>query len=387
MAMNGQDPETTSPSDWTERMRQGMPSSTRWAYLDHAAVAPLPTVAADAMRAWIDDMVVNGATDWNHWRHRVELLRQSAAGLLGAAEDEVAVIRNTTEGVGLVAEGIDWQPGDNLVVPACEFPSNLYAWQNLADRGVEVRVLPVDLDHVGYDQIESACDEHTRLVAISWIGFRTGFRIDPARVAEIAHRHDAWLFVDAIQGLGAFPINVDSMGIDALAGDGHKWLLGPEGAGLFYIRPSLLDCLRPLGLGWNSVRHAGDFSNTDLDLKTHAGRYEGGTYNMPGIAGLEASLGWLGELGIERIGSKILEITDDLCEKLTAIGATISSTRTPEHSSGIVSFEMLGQSPRDLMRACRDRDVVINCRDGRLRASPHAYSSPDDIGRLIDMLT
>ena len=384
--MNGHNPETTGPSDWTERMRQGMPSSNRWAYLDHAAVAPLPAVAADAMRNWIDDLALNGATDWSHWRDRVEKLRRSAEELVGADEQQIAVIRNTTEGVSLVAEGLDWHPGDNVVVPSCEFPSNLYAWQHLADRGVEVRVLPVDLDHVGYGEIDAACDEHTRLVAISWIGFRTGFRIDPGRVAEIAHRHGAWLFVDAIQGLGAFPLDVEAMGIDALAADGHKWLLGPEGAGLFYIRPSLMDCLRPLGLGWNSVRHAGDFSNTDLDLKPHAGRYEGGTYNMAGIAGLEASLGWLDGLGIERIGTKILEITGHLCEKLTSIGARLSSNRTPEHSSGIVSFEMPGQSPRELMRACRARDVIINCRDGRLRASPHAYSNSDDVDRLINVL-
>ena len=384
--MNGHNPETNGPSDWAKRMRQGMPSSDRWAYLDHAAVAPLPTVAADAMRDWVDDLALNGATGWSHWRDRVEKLRRTAESLMGTDEQQIAVIRNTTEGVNLVAEGLDWHPGDNLVVPASEFPSNLYAWQHLADRDVEVRVLPVDFDHVSYDAIEAACDDHTRLVAISWIGFRTGFRIDPGRVAEIAHRHGAWLFVDAIQGLGAFPLDVEAMGIDALAADGHKWLLGPEGAGVFYVRPPLMDCLRPLGLGWNSVRHAGDFSNTDLDLKPHAGRYEGGTYNMPGIAGLEASLGWLDGMGFARIGSNILEITDHLCEKLSVIGARVSSNRTPEHSSGIVSFEMPGQSPRELMRACRERDVIINCRDGRLRASPHAYSTSDDIDRLIDVL-
>jgi cysteine desulfurase/selenocysteine lyase len=374
-------------TDWAVGMRQGMPSSTRWAYLDHAAVAPLPSVAAEAINDWVADALANGATDWGHWRDRVERLRCSAAELLGASSEHVAVIRNTTEGVGLVAEGLDWQPGDNLVVPECEFPSNLYAWQNLKDRGVDVRVLPVHLDHVDYDRIEAAVDTRTRLVAISWVGFRTGFRIDPARVARIAHRHDAWLFLDAIQGLGAFPIDVEAMEIDALAADGHKWLLGPEGAGIFYVRPKLLDQLRPLGLGWNSVRHAGDFTNTNLDLKPHAGRYEGGTYNMPGIAGLAASVDWFNQLGIERISGRILELTTELSERLESIGAEVASDRSPEHCSGIVSFELSGHSPRDLQRACRDRDVVVNSRDGRLRVSPHAYSSSGDIDRLIDVLT
>ena len=379
-------PRQAAATDWVGRMRCGMPSSAQWAYLDHAAVAPLPSVAAAAIREWTDDMVTNGATGWDHWRDRVESLRSSAATLLGAAPDDVAVIRNTTEGVGLVAEGIRWQPGDNLVVPACEFPSNLYAWQHLEERGVEVRVLPVTHDHIDYGQIEAACDAHTRLVAVSWIGFRTGFRIDPARVAEIAHRHDAWLFVDAIQGLGGFPVDVEAMGIDALAADGHKWLLGPEGAGLFYVRPALLDDLRPLGLGWNSVRHAGDFTNTALDLKPNAGRYEGGTYNMPGIAGLAASIDWLNQLGIDRLSQRILELTAELCTGLESIGAEVASDRRPAHASGIVSFTIPGQAPGVLKRACRERGVIVNSRDGRLRASPHAYSCSDDLDRLLEGL-
>lgn len=373
-------------SDWADRMRLDMPSTADWAYLDHAAVAPLPRAAATAIQDWTVDLLNNGATNWNQWRQRVESLRTNAAALLGAPVDDIAVIRNTTEGVGLVAEGLGWQPGDNLVVPGCEFPSNLYAWQHLEERGVEVRVIPSTLDHVDYKEIEEACDEHTRLVAVSWIGFRTGFRIDPARVAEIAHRHNAWLFVDAIQGLGAFPIDVAAMGIDALAADGHKWMLGPEGAGVFYVRPNLLDALRPLGLGWNSVRHAGDFTDTRLDLKPHAGRYEGGTYNMPGIAGLAASLEWLNQLGIERISNRILDLTSFLCRRLESLGATVASDRRLEHSSGIVSFSIPERTPREVQRECRARGVVVNSRDGRLRASPHAYSSTDDIERLIDVI-
>jgi cysteine desulfurase/selenocysteine lyase len=378
--------ESAAQADWAATMRAGMPSATRWAYLDHAAVAPLPDLAAAAINDWVADSLANGATDWNRWRQRVEQLRTAAARLLRAATDDVAVIHNTTEGVGLVAEGLDWKPGDNMVVPACEFPSNLYAWLQLEQRGVEVRVVPVECDHIDYADIEAAVDNRTRLVAISWIGFRSGFRIDPARVARIAHRYDAWLFLDAIQGLGAFPIDVEAMEIDALAADGHKWLLGPEGAGVFFVRPELLDQLRPLGVGWNSVRHAGDFTNTALDLKPHAGRYEGGTYNMPGIVGLAASIDWINGFGIETISRQILDLTAELCDRLKSIGATLASDRSIEHASGIVSFSLPGQSPTEVQRACRDQDIVINSRDGRLRASPHAYSTPHDIDRLISLI-
>ncbi|MBQ15841.1 MAG: aminotransferase [Planctomycetaceae bacterium] len=372
--------------DWTFQMRDGMPSSSRWTYLDHAAVAPLPSISALAMRSWVDDIAENGATGWDAWRDRVESLRGLAAGLLTASVDEVAVIRNTTEGVCLVAEGYPWRRGDNVVVPGSEFPSNLFAWKHLESRGVEVRVVPTSLDHVSLDDLGSACDHNTRIVALSWIGYRTGFRIDLAAAADLAHQHGAWLFVDAIQGLGAFPLDVAALGIDALAADGHKWMLGPEGAGLFYLRSEHLDTLRPIGLGWNSVRHAGDFDNTSLDLKPSAARYEGGTYNMPGIAALEASLGWLTTFGIDAIQRRILQTTDDLCRRLASIGAPLASDRRPEHASGIVSFDIPGRDARTIRRACRDKNVVINCRDGRLRASPHAYTQLADLDRLIDAL-
>jgi len=176
------------------------------------------------------------------------------------------------------------------------------------------------------------------------------------------------------------------MEIDALAADGHKWLLGPEGAGVFYVRPELLDQLRPLGVGWNSVRHAGDFTNTALDLKPHAGRYEGGTYNMPGIVGLAASIDWINGFGIETISRRILDLTAELCDRLKSIGATLASDRSIEHASGIVSFSLPGQSPTEVQRACQDHEIVINSRDGRLRASPHAYSTPHDIDRLISLI-
>ena len=367
-------------------MRQRMPSAARWAYLDHAAVAPLPAVARDAMREWVTDVADNGATDWGRWRREVETLRRSAASMLSADVDGVAVVRNTTEGIGLVAEGLDWQPGDNLVVPGCEFPSNLYAWQHLERRGVEVRVVPTTLDQIDYDSIDAACDHRTRLVTSSWIGFRTGFRIDPARMAHIAHSHDAIYFLDAIQGLGAFPLDVEATGVDALAADGHKWLLGPEGAGLLYLRPSLLDRLRPLGIGWNSVTHAGDFSNTALDLKPTAGRYEGGTYNMVGIAGLSASVQWMMSLGIGAIRDLVLANAAHLADRLESAGARVASCRQPDHLSGIVSFEWPGHSPTTLQRTCQSEGVVINSRDGRLRASPHAYSNTDDCDRLLEIL-
>ncbi len=207
-----------------------MPVTQRWAYFDHAAVAPLPEPSRGAMNAQVADQAENGDVNWPEWRKNVERVRKLGAELIGAKPDEVAVIRNTTEGIGLVAEGFPWQAGDNVVVPASEFPSNLYPWKHLASRGVEVRVVDAPNERLTPAMIDAACDSRTRIVALSWVGYATGWRNDPATFAEIAHKHGACFFLDAIQGCGVLPLDVASIGIDFLSADGHKWMLGPEGA-------------------------------------------------------------------------------------------------------------------------------------------------------------
>ena len=195
-------------------------------------------------------------------------------------------MRNTTEGINLVAEGFPWRDGDNMVTLADEFPSNQYPWMNLSSRGVECRRVPTIDGRVDLAAIERACDARTRIVAISWVNFAHGWRNDLDALAELAHRRGAHLFVDAIQALGVFPLDVRRTPIDFLAADGHKWLLGPEGAGLFDVRREHLEKLRPLGLGWNSVSQGRDYNRIELTVKDTAARYEGGSYNMAGLLGL-----------------------------------------------------------------------------------------------------
>lgn len=370
---------------WTD-LRREMPITERWVFLDHAAVAPLPRKVHQVMSQWLDDAMREGGVAWRRWADRLETVRQSAARLLGAATAEVALVRNTTEGINFVAEGFPWRPGDNVVMPAGEFPSNLYPWVNLASRGVELRIVSGDGPRVDLDRLAAACDARTRIVAASWISYATGWRNDVAALVEIAHRRGGYLFLDAIQGLGAFPLDVAATGVDFLAADGHKWLLGPEGAGLFFLRREHLDLLRPLGLGWNSVVQAGQFDNPALDLKPSAARYEGGTYPMAGLAGLGASLEILLNLGTAAIADRILELTDLACQRLSEIGAVIVSSRDGEHKSGIVSFELPGRSPVAVRKECLQRGVVVSCRAGRLRISPHAYNDESDMERLIAAL-
>ncbi len=370
---------------WSDFRRQ-MPSAGSWVCFDHAAVAPLSGPGREAIVAWAGDLAENGAANWPRWAERIEKTRRRGAAMIGAEPDEVALVRSTTEGINFVAEGFPWKPGDNIVVPANEFPSNLYPWMHLADRGVETRRVPVEQGRVSLDALAAACDSRTRIVAVSWVGYASGWRMDLDALVELAHARGALLFLDAIQGLGVFPLDVRRTPVDFLAADGHKWLLGPEGAGLFYLRREHLDLLRSVGVGWNSVVQTLDFSHIELKIKPAAGRYEGGTYNMAGFAALGASLELLAGYRTADIASRVLEVTGEICRRLGELGATVASCRDEGRASGIVAFDFAGRNPMELRKRCRERRVLLSCRGGRLRVSPHAYNNDEDIDRLIESL-
>lgn len=363
-----------------------MPVAQKWAYFDHAAVAPIPAPTTDALRAWTQQAVTEGNTCWLAWQRDVERCRILAAELLGSHVDELALIHNTTEGISLIAEGFPWCDGDNVVTLANEFPSNLYPWLNLASRGVKARRVETDDGRVDLARLAAAIDGRTKIVSISWVGYASGYRIDLDQLSDLVHARGALLFVDAIQGLGAFPMDLSRTPIDFLAADGHKWLLGPEGAGVLFVRKPHLDLLRPLGVGWHSVVHAHDYTRIELDLKPTAARYEGGSQNMAGFLGLAASLQLLLQLDIERISQSVLDITERATERLQHIGAEIHSARTDSCRSGIVSFSFAGRDPQELRKRCLAAGVVLGCRAGRLRISPHGYVNDDDIDRLVDAL-
>lgn len=376
---------TPTRIDWADFRRQ-MPVTEKWAYFDHAAVSPLPEPTRAVLTAWADDAAHNGDVSWPEWARQVEGLRQQAAQLIGAQPDEIALIRNTTEGINFVAEGFPWQSGDNVVLPTDEFPSNQYPWMALAQRGIEVRRIPAEEGGVSLDRIAAACDDRTRVVAISWVSYSNGWRHNLDQLAEMAHRCGALLFVDAIQGLGVFPLNVSQTPVDFVAADGHKWLLGPEGAGIFFIRRQHLPLLRPVGLGWNSVAHAYDFNRIELVLKDSAARYEGGSQSIVGMLALQASLGLLSQFGPAALSKRIIEVTDWACQRLSKIGAVLHTRREAGHQSGILSFSFPGRDPTELRQHCLARGIVLSCRASRLRLSPHAYNNEEDLERLIEAL-
>lgn len=358
----------------------------RWAYFDHAAVAPLSAPAQRALADWAADMAENGDVNISRWSKRVEEVRGLAARLINAEPADIAFIKNTSEGVGIVAEGYPWQPGDNVVTAAEEYPANLYPWMNLASRGVELRLVASRGNRISIDDLRSAIDERTRIVSLSAVEYASGFRNDLEKISELCRQRNVVFFVDAIQALGVLPMDVRDIPIDALAADGHKWMLGPEGAGIFYIRRDLVERLRPVGVGWNSVVGALDFGRIDFTLKPNAGRWESGCLNVAGITGLGASLELLLKIGSADVGERVLAITDHLCEQAARAGIEVFSSRQARERSSIVSLIVPGAEPRALVRRCRAEGVVINQRAGRLRVSPHCYNTPAELDRLIDLI-
>jgi selenocysteine lyase/cysteine desulfurase len=370
--------------DWNE-LRRECPVVERWAYFDHAAVAPLTERARRTLVEWAGDLAANGVVHDSARVRRIEEVRRLAAQLLNADPLDIAFIKNTSEGIGIVAEGLPWQAGDNMVTAEDEYPANLYPWMNVSGRGVELRRVPSRDGRIVLDDLRTAIDSRTRLVSLSFVEYASGFRNDLAGVGQLCREKGVLFLVDAIQGLGVLPLDVRNTPIDFLAADGHKWLLGPEGAGLFWIRRELVERLHPVGIGWNSVINSRDFSHTEFRLKPHAGRWESGSLNVGGILALGANLELLLTAGVDAISNRVLELTDYLCDRCRHAGLTVYSSRRSAEASGIVSV-IVPNDVRAFVRQCRAAGIVVNHRAGRLRVSPHAYNTVEELDRLIALL-
>jgi cysteine desulfurase / selenocysteine lyase len=368
-----------------QSLRLQFPVAERWAFLDHAAVAPLSLPAVKALRDYADNLVQNGIAAVKHWLDRIAAVRTLAAQLINAPDTaDVFFIPNTTHGIGVVAEGFPWRAGDNVVLACEEYPSNQYPWMNLAERGVEARRVESRGNRLVIDDIRAAMDDRTRVLTASSVEFASGFRNDLDALGALCRERGVFFFVDAIQSLGVFPLDVQRTPIDALAADGHKWLLGPEGAGIGFIRREWVERLHPIGVGANSVVHPYAFTTIDFSLKPHAGRWEGGAYNVPGITALGASLELLLNVGIDAIERRVMELTDYLCDRAAARGWSIFSSRVAGEMSGIVSLLHPALSAGDVQKRCRAAGVIVNNRADRVRVSPHAYNTEEEIDRFLD---
>ena len=364
------------------RYRAFFPVTGNLVYLNHAAVAPLVKQAADAMADWARDACDFGSFHYDQWLEAYEGLRIATGRLIHASPREIAIVKNTSEGIATIALGLNWRSGDKVVAFHEEFPANYYPWKRLEERGVMVEWLSI-ADPL--DKIDRAC-RGARLLAISFVNYLNGYRVDLDSIGEICHRRGCLFFVDAIQGLGAFPLDVERARIHALAADGHKWLLGPEGCGVLYVRRDFQDQVEPVEFGWTNVAAYADYASRDMTLRGDAGRYECGTLNTIGIFGLRAAIEFLNDAGIDRIAPEVLARADQIANGVEARGYEVMGPRTPATSSGIVSFRKEGTDARVLVKRFRENGVIAAPRQGWVRTSPHFYIAPEEIERMLALL-
>jgi cysteine desulfurase / selenocysteine lyase len=353
------------------------------AYLNNASIGPCSTRVFDAMTRFLRDVEREGRNNYPNWcTYADHTVKAKIARLIGAGREEIAFVKNTTEGLLIVANGLDWRQGDNVIVPSIEYPSNVYCWMNLKRRGVHIkwyearngRLLPEDLD--------ALIDRRTRLVTLSAVQFSNGFRQDLAATSEICARRGVLLNLDAIQHVGALELDVSRYQLDYVSVGGHKWLLGPIGTGFFYCRAGSMDQIHPANVGYHSVDKSEDHLDYDLTFRKDAGRFEEALVNFPGIYGLDAALDMQLEIGPKAIERRIRALGDYAIERLQAKGCRIVSSLEDHERSGMVSFVHPRVPAETLERRLMDAHVDVAVRDGRIRVSPSFYNDEGEIDRL-----
>lgn len=376
-----QNPAPTIPTDQFPIMEHGL-------YANHAAIAPWPLAASQAVAAFAMENAEIGAEKYSHWLLREKRLRESLAELVNApSPDDIALLKNTTEGICTVANGIGWRKGDNLVLPADEFPSNRLPWHALKRHGVEVREVDIRAASEPELALLEQVDKRTRLVSVSSVQWTDGFRLRLETLGQFCRSNDVLFFVDAIQHLGALQMDVQACGIDFLAADGHKWLLSPEGIAVFYCREGVREQLRINQQGWHMVDEPYQFNRTRWRPSKSALRFEAGSPNTLGQAAMYASLGLLHEVGLQQVETHVTRNSQVLSGGLEDIpGVELVRPFDPGRVSGIVSFRPGKRSLSAVQKQLKQQGLVCTVRGDAIRVSPHFYQAGKPILEMLDLI-
>ena len=370
-----------------EEIRRLFPVTQNCTYLNHAAVGPLSLPVYEAMARHLRDQLEHGAAHYLDWFVGVKKTRQLCASFINAAVDEIAFAPNTSAGLAMMANGLDWRSGDNVVTADCEFPSNRVPWQRVARaHGVEIRLAHERAGRLETQEIISLIDDRTRVVTLSFVEFASGFRNDLAVIGQACRARDCLLVVDAIQGLGALSLDVQACHIDALSADAHKFLLGPEGVALLYVSRRALERVKPTLVGWLSVEHPFEMGNHDQPWAPSALRFEPGALNTAGVIGLGAAIELFQSVGMARIESYLLELGDYLCARLADQGYQIISSRRAGEASAIIACQHARHTAQALYERLDAQGIITTARLGRLRISPHFYNTQTELDRLVEAL-
>jgi selenocysteine lyase/cysteine desulfurase len=358
-----------------------------YVHLNHAGVSGLSAHSVSRMTEAIYRQSHDPIGFFPYAMEHAIKCRQRLADLMGVNAEHLAFTKNTAHGVSIIADGFDWREQDEVVFADSEYPANSYPWLAQRDRGVVCKIVPTRPDGtVPVTDYAAALTIRTRIIAVSWVQFSTGYRVDLREMAKLAHSHGALLVADVIQGLGAFPLNLSELGVDAAATGSQKWLIGPVGVGGLYIHPKMLPHLRLVNMGAGAVKNVSAFDTIDFDPKPTAQRYEEGTPNLFGYFGLEAALEMLSEIGMGMVSQRILNITRYAMQGLQSRGYIIDSPVLDDIRSGIVMFHHMKHTPNQIVEALKARKVHNVQRGGRVRFAPHFYTTEKDIDRAIDAL-
>ncbi|NEV62621.1 aminotransferase class V-fold PLP-dependent enzyme [Thiorhodococcus minor] len=368
-------------------MTEEFPLAPDLCHLNHAAVGPWPRRTAEAVARFAEENASQGSVGYPQWLGVEQRLRERLARLIAAeSADDIALAKNTSEALSIIAHGLSWSPGDNIVGIRQEFPSNRIVWESLADRGVEWRALDLAASSDPEPDLLALCDASTRMIAVSWVQYASGLRLDLEGIGAFCRANDILFCVDAIQGLGALPFDLASTRADFVVADGHKWMLGPEGVALLYVRPELRDTLSLHQFGWHMVEHCGDFDRTHWTPAASARRFECGSPNLLGVHALEASLSLLEEVGMNKVWEGIQARADHLIALIDRRGFDLVTPRESERRAGILTFRVPGVASDHLYPALMGRRVLCAHRGGGIRFSPHFYTPLEVIDRAMETL-
>jgi selenocysteine lyase/cysteine desulfurase len=357
-------------------------------HLNHAGVGPWPQRTIDAIRAFAEENARWGSRRYLRWMEREDALREQLRQLINApSTDDIALLKSTSEALSVVAYGVEWQAGENIVTARQEFPSNRVVWQSLAPRfGVETRLADLDVGESPEQTLFDLVDENTRLIAVSSVQFATGLRLDLERIGAYCRRHGILFCVDAIQSVGVMQVDVQAIDADFIAADGHKWMLGPEGLALLYCRAERREELQLNQFGWHMLENAGDYERLDWAPARNGHRFEAGSPNSLGAHALHASLSLLLEIGMPTISDMVSRNIEYLIDKYSEHGLEILSPTEPERRAGIIVFRHPDLSSEALYRHLQARNVLCALRGGGIRFSPHFYTPKTALDRALELV-
>ncbi len=365
-----------------DQIRELIPTSKKYVYLNHSACAPLPVPVVEAQRNYIEQRSLEAEAAYESWVEHAEETRKLVAQFINARPEEIAFLKNTTEGINLVAHMLDYEKGDNVVTTDLEFPSNYVPWLDLRRKGVEFRVVKNRNGRLLLEDFEKAINDNTKCLAVSHVEFAAGVKNDLKALGDLCQEHDAYFFVDPIQSLGALDMDVEKTPMDFFSCACYKWLMSELGISIFYIRKELLSHFHPPFIGWFSLRdymNYEEFDKENPEIADTARKFEGGNLNFYGIHTLNASIRFLNTF--PRREERVMELSTYLMDRLEKEGFTI---QTPEEHAGIVNFKM--DNAKDVVEYLKKRNIIVSSRAGGIRVSAHFWNTTDELDELLKAL-